>query len=170
MVRDDASMTDAEDVLRQLWARIDEQDWDGMATLLDPGLRAEYVHTGETFDAAALVRFNREYPGSWRASVEELVATGDKAVSRTRVSGGGRTFYAASFATVQAGRIVHLVEVWTGPVGPPPDYRKRDDLVVKRTAGGCTSGGNRLASGAVVRETPHGPRGQASAGVQISEV
>lgn len=117
-------MTDSEDVLRQLWARIDEQDWDGMATLLDPGLRAEYVHTGENFDVAGLVRFNREYPGSWGATVEDLVVSGDRAVSRTRVSDGRQTFYAASFATVRDGRIVDLVEVWTGPVGPPPDYRQ----------------------------------------------
>jgi hypothetical protein len=127
-LRHRVGMTDAEDVLRQLWARIDEQDWDGMATLLDPGLRASYVHTGETFDAAGLVHFNREYPGNWRATVEELVVSGDRAVSRTRVSDGRQTFYAASFATVRAGLVVDLVEVWTGPVGPPPDYRKAADI------------------------------------------
>ena len=117
-------MTEAEDVLRRLWARIDAQDWDGMGALLDPGLHAAYVHTGETFDADGLVRFNRDYPGSWRTAVEDLVTTGDRAVSRTRVYDDRQTFYVASFATVRAGRIVDLVEVWTGPVGPPPDYRQ----------------------------------------------
>jgi hypothetical protein len=116
-------MTDPESVLLQLWARIDQQDWDGMGALLDSGLRARYVHTGETFDAPGLVRFNREYPGNWRATVD-LVGSGERAVSRTRVTDGRQTFFAASFATVRAGLIVDLVEVWTGPVGPPPDYRR----------------------------------------------
>ncbi len=106
-------------MLRAFLERIDARDWDGMAELLDPQLHATYVHNGETFDAAGLVRFNREYPGRWRVTAEDIVVSGARAVSRARVSDGAETYYVASFATVAGGRIVELVEVWTDSVSSP---------------------------------------------------
>lgn len=86
---------DAGRILRQMWDRIDAQDWDGMAKLFDPHLRASYVHTGEVFDASALVSVNRDYPGRWHVTVEDLVASGGRAVSRARVSDGTETYHRA---------------------------------------------------------------------------
>lgn len=111
-------------VLRTWWRRIDATDWNGMAELLHPDLRAHYVHTGEVLTAPMLVRVNREYPGRWKATVEDLVASGDRAVSRTRVTDGVDTFHVASFATVRAGTIVELVEVWTNGVTEVPEDRR----------------------------------------------
>jgi ketosteroid isomerase-like protein len=112
------------EILREYWARIDARDWDGLAQMLDPHLRAHYTHTGEDFDADGLVRFNREYAGEWRATVEEIVGTGDRAVSRARVSNGQQAYHVASFATVQRGRIARLVEVWAESGQPPPSDRR----------------------------------------------
>jgi SnoaL-like domain len=114
----------AEAVLRKLWERIDAQDWDRMADLLDHKFQAHLLHTDERFTADGFVRFNRDYPGHWRAAVEDLVAAGDRAVSRTRVSDDRETYHVASFATVQDGRISELVEVWSeSGVAPPADRR-----------------------------------------------
>ncbi len=119
-----AEHSEASEILRALWARIDAQDWDGMAGLLDPHLRARYVHTGETFDPGELVRLNREYPGRWHATVEDIVGTGQRAVSRTRVSNGQQTYHVASFVTVRDGMIADLVEVWADSgASPPPGSR-----------------------------------------------
>ncbi len=115
---------DAGEVLRELWARIGTQDWDGMADLLDPRMQARYTHTGEIFGAGALVRLNRDYPGKWRADVEAIVDAGDRAVSRARVYDGQQAYHVASFATVGGGKITDLVEVWAEDgQSPPPDRR-----------------------------------------------
>lgn len=46
------------------------------------------------------------------------------AVSRTRVTDGVDTYHVASFATVRAGTIVELVEVWTNGVTEVPEDRR----------------------------------------------
>ncbi|HEY3732830.1 MAG TPA: nuclear transport factor 2 family protein [Streptosporangiaceae bacterium] len=108
-----AEHSGAGEILRELWARIDAQDWDGLAALLDPGLQVRYTETGEVFDADGFVGVNREYPGRWHADVEDVVGAGERAVSRTRVSDGQQTFHVASFVTVRGGLITNLVEVWS---------------------------------------------------------
>jgi hypothetical protein len=118
---------DPAEVLSRWWRLIDARDWDALADLLSPDLRAVWLHTGEVFDAEGLVHVNRTYPGLWRAEIQECLADGARAVSRVRVSDGSAVFYAASFATVRAGRIVDLVELWAGgdeaPPPPPPPRR-----------------------------------------------
>jgi SnoaL-like domain len=119
-------MTDDDEagrVLRAFWERIDAQDWDAMADLLGPGFEASYLHTGEVFDADAMVRLNREYPGRWRVEIDDLVTSGERAVSRASIRGGDQTFHVASFATVRSGRVVDLVELWTDGVATPPEHR-----------------------------------------------
>ena len=118
-----AENSEASAVLRELWARIDAQDWEGLAGLLDPGLTAHYTHTGENFSPDELVRLNREYPGRWHVDVEDVVGEGDRAVSRARVSDGTQTHHVASFATVRGGLVTELVEVWAESGVPAPADR-----------------------------------------------
>jgi len=47
-----------------------------------------------------------------RFEVEDLVASGDRAVLRARVSSETDTWFVASFATVDDGLIAEVVEVW----------------------------------------------------------
>jgi hypothetical protein len=118
---------DAADLMRALWERIDDADWDGLARMLGPEFRAEYVHTGETFDRDAFVRLNREYPGRWHATVEEMLREGPCAVTRTRVTDGATTYFVASFGEEKDGALVRLVEVWAdGDDRPPPGSRPED--------------------------------------------
>lgn len=121
--------TEAGVVLRAWWDRIDAREWDEMAELLDPQLRVHYVHTGEDLTADGFVRLNREYPGRWHAVVKDLVAADGRAVSHAEVTDGtedlsGGTYQVASFATVPAGRITDLVELWTDDVASPPKGRR----------------------------------------------
>ena len=105
-----------EQTLRALWDRIDQRDWARLGELLDPGLQTRYLATGELLDGAqAYVRLNAEYPGRWRATVLDLVADGDRAVSCARVEdadGGGETHFVTSFATVRGGMLTALTELW----------------------------------------------------------
>jgi SnoaL-like domain len=118
-----AASDEAAIVLSDLWELIDAQHWDGIRELLDPDARISYMHTGEIFDADAFIRLNREYPGSWRVDLVDLVGDGHRAVSRARLSDGQDTYWVASFATTSDGRISDLTEVWTDGGQEPPAGR-----------------------------------------------
>ena len=116
--------TTSADVLRGVWAAIDARDWDDLTARLHPSFRAEYVHTGETFDRESFVAINRDYPGAWRATVEELLADGALAVTRTRVHNDEATFFVASFGEVRDGLVASMVEVWAeAGATPSPETR-----------------------------------------------
>jgi SnoaL-like domain len=105
--------SEAGEILTEMWARIDARQWDRLAELLDPDVQVRYVHTGELLDFNGILRANSDYPGRWRANVEELVSVGPRAVSRTRLDDGESTFHVATFATTARGRITAMTEVWT---------------------------------------------------------
>lgn len=96
---------------------IDAHDWEGLAELLHEDFRCRLVHTGETFGKADWVRFNADYPGFERMTLEDSVTSEDRAVVRAGVTGthDGRLqrFAVASFLSLQEGLIVELTEVWT---------------------------------------------------------
>ncbi|WP_204163731.1 nuclear transport factor 2 family protein [Nocardioides solisilvae] len=88
------------------------------------------MHTDETFDKDGWVRVNAEYPDFERMHVEDLVASGDRAVARCRVTattdGEPVEFAVATFVTARDERIVDRTEVWTdvgltAPEGTRPD-------------------------------------------------
>ena len=110
-------------MLAELWTLIDSRQWDRIFDLLDPAMQVRWVHTGEVIDAARYVELNRTYPGRWRASVEDVIGEGDRAVSRTYVTDGAVGHWVASFATTRSGQITELVEVWTEAGQDPPPSR-----------------------------------------------
>ena len=109
---------DAAALLSRLAEVIDAHDWDGLPELLHDDFTCRIVHTGEVFNRDAWVRLNAHYPGFESMRVEDLVAHGDRAVLRARVTGRSDVGEAiehavASFATVRDGSIADLVEVWS---------------------------------------------------------
>ena len=117
---------DAADVMTRLAEVLDAHDWDALPGLLHAEFTCRLVHTGETFDAPAWVRLNADYPGFQRFVLEDLVASGDRAVGRGRVTGTGPdgedlVFAVASFLTTGDGLARELVEVWTDVGQHPPD-------------------------------------------------
>ena len=111
----------SEAVLRRYAAALDARDWHDLAGCLAPDFNSLLVHTGERFDAAGHVALNRDYPGAWRVTLEDVVADGVRAAGRARVTDGASTFHVALFATVGGDALVELVEVWTESEQPPPD-------------------------------------------------
>jgi|SRR6185369_13318912 hypothetical protein len=117
----------AEQTLRALWDRIDKRDWAGLGRLLAPGLQTRYLASDELIDGAeAFVRLNAEYPGRWRATVLDLVAAGDRAVSSTRVEAedAGEAHFVTSFATVHGGLVTELTELWAEAGQEVPQDRR----------------------------------------------
>jgi len=119
------SMANAEELVRELCARIDAHSWDTLAELLHPDFVCRYVHTGEVLRADDWVRLNAEYPGFERLELLDLVVSGDRAVARARIVGGshGSTeeFQVASFITERDGLIGELTEVWADVGAEPPE-------------------------------------------------
>ena len=119
----------AAETLLKLATAIDEHRWEDLPALLDPEFTCRYVHTGEVLDRDGWVRLNAEYPGFEHLEVEDLVADGDRAVSRAHVTGtaDGRLehFEVATFVTVRDGLVVEMTEVWAdvgqdAPAGTRP--------------------------------------------------
>lgn len=97
-------------------------DWPGLRAVLDDACHVTLVHTGERLDADGFVAFNRDYPGGWEFTVEEVVDGGDRGVLRARVELGGETFHVATFASsAGSGRLTDVLEVWTEAVAPHPE-------------------------------------------------
>lgn len=108
---------DAGTALHGLMTAIDEKRWDDLEAFLHPDFSCRLVHTGETFDRSAWIRFNRDYPGFEHLTIEDLVAGTTEAACRSHVTGHGddgvQHFECASFARMDDGLIVQLTEVWT---------------------------------------------------------
>lgn len=120
---------DVSAVLARLVATIDAHDWAALPALLHEDFVCRLVHTGETFDRDAWVRFNADYPGFDRMVLRDLVAGGERVVGRAHVTGfvgdggGGELhhFEVAMFLTVRAGLIVENIEVWAEVGQTAPD-------------------------------------------------
>ncbi len=117
-----------EAVVRAYWAALEARDWDGVAALLDPGFRAHFPQSGETFDAAGWVRMNRAYPGDWHLRVVDLLVAAAptpaeaRVVTEVEVDLDGRTDRALSFFRLRGGRLADLREHWPEPF-PIPAWR-----------------------------------------------
>jgi ketosteroid isomerase-like protein len=116
---------DASALMTRLCDIIDAHDWDGLPALLHHDFVCRYVHTGETFDRHAWVRLNAEYPGFEHLTLDDLVASGTRAVGRCHVTSyvDGRLahFEVATFITVRDGLISEMTEVWTDVAQTPPE-------------------------------------------------
>lgn len=62
---------DAAALLRALASTIDDRRWSDLPALLAPDFRTRLVHTGETFDRSAWIRFNADYPGFGQMVLED---------------------------------------------------------------------------------------------------
>lgn len=116
------------EVVREMLERIQQRDWEGMRSTLDPDVVVDWVATGETFRGADnFVAIQREYPEGWEIKVLGLVSDGPVVVSEIEVPQEGvGLFRAVSFWEVTGGLITSGREYWTSP-GPEeaPAWRRQ---------------------------------------------
>ncbi len=120
----------ADEIVRQLWARIQARDWAGLRSLLHPRVVLEWPATGERFHGAeAVVAVNSEYPEGWSIHVVRVLPgpDGTTAVSEVEVPHDGvGVFAATSWWQVERGLVTHGREFWVPCAGEaPPEWRSR---------------------------------------------
>lgn len=103
------------EVINELWRRISQRDWAGLAALLAPDLHVAWPASGELFVGPSdFVAVQSEYPTGWEIAVLKVVGAGPDVVSEVEVphSELGAVFRAASFWTVQDGLVTAGTEYW----------------------------------------------------------
>jgi ketosteroid isomerase-like protein len=115
------------EVIEALWDRIGARDWAGVGDLVAEDAVIEWPVSRERIVGSEnFVATNSEYPAGWSIRVLRVVAEGNEVVSEVEVPHEGLgLFRAASFWTVEDGRVVRGREYWTN-VGadPRPQWRE----------------------------------------------
>ena len=99
--------------------------------LLHPGLRYELPQTREYIESGdGYFEMFRTWPGSWSATVKDLVCGPDKAVSVIDFQVEDKTMTGISFFEVASDLIWRVTDYWPSPYDPPPretPHMKRRD-------------------------------------------
>ena len=109
-------------IVRDLWSTMDEQNWDRLASYFSENAAIYWPNTREVFNVTQFVMINKEYPGSWKITVDRLIETKDQIISVVKVSMENHSFHAVSFFNFDAKKINQVVEYW-GEDGLPPNWR-----------------------------------------------
>lgn len=109
-------------VVRGMWERMQERDWDGMAALLAPDLVVDWPANGERIVGRDdFVAFNATYPEGWSIRILRLLAEGDQVVAEVEVPHETLgAFRVASISTVSGDVITHSTEYWKQVGEDPP--------------------------------------------------
>lgn len=111
---------DASSLARRWWELVDKAAFREAAALAAPGAVIDWVLSNERMRIEdQWVAANENYPGSWRAEINEIVAEPGKVVTVTTVSDGPESVTAISIFTIEDGRIADIVEYWPEPYSAP---------------------------------------------------
>ncbi len=112
------------EVVRQLWSLFQARAWTEAEKLLARDFKAWWPHTRELIPTReAFIELNRIYPEPWTIHLRRVHDAGDTVVAEVRVEHPGGNSYCASFARVDKGRILELVEYWADDAVPAPTWR-----------------------------------------------
>ncbi len=114
-------MTSHHTTIHRYWASADARDWETFASVLAPEIRYDLPQTRERIHGRdSYLQFNREYPGDWRLTVDQVLVDGERAVSRTSFSVAGETQQAVTFFEFDdAGLVTSVTDFWPETYEPP---------------------------------------------------
>ena len=107
-----------EAVVREFWRLMATNQFHSVKQVLAPDFVLEWPQSRERIRGGEnFARMNAEYPshGTWKFTINHLVAAQDSAVSQVSVTDGTQSGEAISFFTVEHGFITRLVEYWPEP-------------------------------------------------------
>jgi len=114
------------ELVQEFYRRMNSNDFQAAAELLSEDYILEWPQSGERIRGRAnFVAVNVEYPayGSWRFTVNRIVASATEVVSDVSITDGMQAARAITFHTVQAGLIIKQVEFWPENY-PAPENRR----------------------------------------------
>ncbi|MGA8112354.1 MAG: nuclear transport factor 2 family protein [Actinocatenispora sp.] len=114
-------MSDHNATVTMYWTSAEARDWVTFGSLLAADVRYDLPQTRERIQGRdSYLRFNREYPSDWHLTVDQVLADGDRAVSRISVTVDGETQPAVTFFDFDdRGRIAVITDFWPEPYQPP---------------------------------------------------
>jgi ketosteroid isomerase-like protein len=103
-----------EEIVAELWRRIQARDWEGVGELLAEDFVLEWPNARVRIRGRTnFVEFNRSYPEGWSIEVLRILAERDVAISEVRVPHPTvGPHYALSFFEVENGRLARGREYW----------------------------------------------------------
>ncbi len=122
------------DSVARFWQCFDDADFDGAGRLMRPDAVVLWPNTREIFRGRdGFIAINKQYPGRWRTTIEQMILHGDTVISVVRVDldrvtgAAAAGFHVVSFFEFKDGLISQITEYW-GEDGEPPAWRARAGL------------------------------------------
>jgi DivIVA domain-containing protein len=113
--------TPGAELVRTLWRRAQERDWDGVAALLSPDFTVEWPGTQERFTGRdAWLAVNRSHSEGWQLSIDTVIGSGDEVASRVFVQSGQGVWHTLSFWRLRGGVVTYLTEYYVSEWGVRP--------------------------------------------------
>ncbi len=116
--------TDAVEIVREFWTRMQSNEFVSVAGVLAPGFVLEWPQTRERIRGAErFVRMNVDYPahGRWEFTIHRIVGGDGEAVSDVSITDGRLRARAISFFETGEGQVRRIVEYWPEPYEAPAD-------------------------------------------------
>ena len=108
------------DVVGRYFATMAARDWDAFGTVLAEDVTYEMPQTRERISGRdKYLRFNREYPGDWTATVTRLIADGTTASGSMNFTVGDHELVAVVYFELRDGLISRVTDFWPEPYEPP---------------------------------------------------
>ena len=117
----------SEVLARSYWKKVSEQKWEEAEALFHENFAAEWPQSRERFRSGkAFIQMNREYPGTHRVEVLEVLSVDSRTVTTVFINAEdtGQKVFATSWFDFSEGKILKLTEFWAEPYSAP-ESRKR---------------------------------------------
>lgn len=114
-------MDDTRATIDAYWTTVNARDWPAFGALLTTDVVYDMPQTRERVCGREdYVRFQAEYPGDWRITVERVVADGRRAATWIRFVVSGEDVPGLTFFELDGdGLIAHITDFWPEPYEPP---------------------------------------------------
>lgn len=120
--------------VEKFWKFFIKAEYERALELFAPGAKIYWPCTREVFDDAAdFIKVNRDYPGSHKISLDNIIQAENTVITTVLVesvfdkNSGPMFFRAVSFFTLESGLISELSEYWAEET-EPPEWRVKSGL------------------------------------------
>ena len=113
------------ETIRRFWQLFDAKRWDELLPMFHAECKIVWPNTSEDFTPEAYLRLNREYPGNWQITLEDVTEAQNKVISVIRINSvdNGQSLRGIGYFHLQDGLIYYLLEYFAEDTAKP-DWRR----------------------------------------------